>query len=294
MRIAAPIYLVALLLGLLPVGAALAHEGHQATPGPVFRHMTRFDVANAPERFDHIMLVLDFAPGAWTPPHTHGGYVYTTVIDGEMSGRMAGMPATEKKYRVGETWVETPGEYMEVGNTGGARARLLVTALLPKGVPLTTNQTGVSTQNPPPGPTTVYRNTIDSTRPAGPLEVVQFTVDFDPGAWTPVHTHPGRGFATLLTGEMTLRTGGRDQTFKPGEFWIDEPGVVYRHGNASAAFAQVGVSFLLPKNAPILTAQVTAPAPTQLPRTGGEAAPLLALGAGGLVGGWLLRRSRGR
>src|SRR4051812_13056901 len=141
------IYLVALLLGLTPVGAALAHEGLQAppvaaAPGPVFRFMTRFDVASAPERFDHITLVLDFAPGAWTPPHTHGGYVYTTVIEGEMSGRMASTPATEKKYRVGETWVETPGEYMEVGNVGTTKARLLATAILPKGAALTTNQGG--------------------------------------------------------------------------------------------------------------------------------------------------------
>jgi quercetin dioxygenase-like cupin family protein len=295
MRTAALIYLVALLLGLLPAGAALAHEAHQAAPGPVFRYMTRFDAAPAPETFDQIMLVLDFAPGAWTPPHTHGGHVYTTVVEGEMSARLAGMPATEKKYKPGETWVETPGEYMEAGNAGGAKARLLVTAILPKGAPLTTNQAGVGTQNPPPGPTTVYRTTLDAIRPGAPFEVVQFLVDFNPGAATPVHTHPGRGFATVLTGEMMLRTGGREQTFKAGEFWIDEPGVVYVHGNTSGAFAQVGVSFLLPKGAPVLHAQAAAAAPAQLPRTGGLGAPLLAVGGGGLAAvGWLLRRRTGR
>jgi LPXTG-motif cell wall-anchored protein len=296
MRTAAPIYLVALLLGVLPVGAALAHEAQQAPPGapapaPVFRHMTRFDVASAPERFDHILLVVDFPSGTWTPPHTHGGYVYTTVIDGEMTARMAGMPATERKYKVGETWVETPGEYMEVGNAGATKARLLATAILPKGAALTTNQGGVSSQDLPPGPTTVSRTTLDATRPAGPFEVAQFTVDFDPGAWTPVHTHVGRGFGTVLTGEMTLRTGGVDTRFKPGEFWIDEPGVVYVHGNTSGAFAQVGVSFVLPKGAPVLTAQVATAAPAQLPRTGGVGALHLALAGTGLTGAaWLLRR----
>jgi LPXTG-motif cell wall-anchored protein len=286
-------YVVALLLGLVPLSAALAQTAPTtaAPPGPTFRFTTRFDVANAPEMFDQIMLVLDFAPGAWTPPHTHGGYVYTTVIGGEVASRMAGMPATEKKYAPGGTFVEVPGEYMEVGNTGGLKARLLVTAILPKGAALTTVQAGGSTQNPPPGPTTVYRTTLDSTRPAASFELAQFVVDFDPGQWTPTHTHVGRGLATVTTGEMTLRTGGAERTFKAGEFWVDEPGVVYLHGNASGAFAQVGVAFLLPKGAPVLTAQIAAAAPSQLPRTGGVGAPLLALAGGGLAAAaWLLRR----
>jgi len=290
--------LVALLLGLVPLSAALAQTGPTvvAPPGPTFRYMTRFDVANAPGTFDQIMLVLDFAPGAWTPPHTHGGYVYTTVIEGEVVSRMAGMPATEHKYALGGTFVEVPGEYMEVGNTGSVKARLLVTALLPKGAALTTVQDGVGTQDPPPGPTTVYRTTLDSTRPAAPFELAQFVVDFDPGQWTPTHTHVGRGLATVMVGEMTLRTGGADQTFKEGEFWIDEPRIVYLHGNVSGAFAQVGVAFLLPKGAPVLTEQAAgAGAPSRLPRTGGVGGPHLALAGAVLAApAWLLRRRSGR
>jgi LPXTG-motif cell wall-anchored protein len=207
----------------------------------------------------------------------------------------AGMPASEKRYSPGGSFVEVPGEYMEVGNTGSASARLLVTAILPKGAPLTTVQAGASSPNPPPGPTTVHRTTLDSTRPAASFELAQFTADFDPGARTPVHTHVGRGLATVVAGEMTLRTGGTDRIFKPGEFWVDEPGVVYVHGNATGTVAQVGVSFLLPKGAPILTAQTAAAAPTQLPRTGGAPTPLLALAGGGLAAAaWVLRRRSGR
>src|SRR5712691_652385 len=59
-------------------------------PGPVSHFVTRFDVVDAPEQFDQVLMIVDFPVGTWTPPHTPGGYVYTTVIEGEIATRMVG------------------------------------------------------------------------------------------------------------------------------------------------------------------------------------------------------------
>jgi hypothetical protein len=39
----------------------------------------RFDVVDAPEQFDRVLLIIDFPGGAWTPSHALGGYLYATV-----------------------------------------------------------------------------------------------------------------------------------------------------------------------------------------------------------------------
>lgn len=243
--------------GLWLPGMALAQQQPTvaAPPGPTTHFLTRFDVPTAPATFDQIMLVVDFPPGTWTPPHTHGGTVYITVVEGEAAARMPGMPATEKKYKAGETFVEVPGEYLEVGNPGSVTARLLSTVILPKGAALTTNQTGIDSQNLPPGPKTIHRTTIEVTRPAIPFEVVQFLLDFTPGTWTPLHTHGGQGLVTVTAGEATLRKGGMDHLYRMGEFWVDAPDVVHAAGNATGSLTQVTVAFLLPKGATLTTVQ---------------------------------------
>jgi hypothetical protein len=67
---------------------------------------TRFDVVDAPEQFDRLLLIIDFPGGAWTPPHAPGGalyasslarrlgleavYVAPAVVEGEVPSRLAG------------------------------------------------------------------------------------------------------------------------------------------------------------------------------------------------------------
>ena len=68
----------ALLLGLAPGGATLAQQAPTPVPlvvppGPVSQFATRFDVVDAPEQFDQVLMVIDFPSGAWTPSHTPGG-----------------------------------------------------------------------------------------------------------------------------------------------------------------------------------------------------------------------------
>jgi len=73
-----------LLLGLMPVGVGLAQQAPAPVPpagpsGPVTRFPTRFTVADAPDQFEQVLMVIDFEPGSWTPPHMPGGNVYNTV-----------------------------------------------------------------------------------------------------------------------------------------------------------------------------------------------------------------------
>jgi hypothetical protein len=96
-RAAAPQVFTALVLGFAPESGALAQQTPTplplvTPPGPVSHLATRFDVVDAPEQFDRVLLIIDFPGGAWTPSHTSGGYLYVTVIDGEISTRTPGRP----------------------------------------------------------------------------------------------------------------------------------------------------------------------------------------------------------
>ncbi len=69
--------LVAVLTLVFPAAVALG----QAPPGPTQVYRTSMEVTGAPATFDLINLVLDFAPGAQTPVHSHGGQGIVTVLE---------------------------------------------------------------------------------------------------------------------------------------------------------------------------------------------------------------------
>jgi quercetin dioxygenase-like cupin family protein len=124
--------LVVLVL-LLPYNVAVSQE---LPPGPTPVYRSSFEVTNPPAHFDTINLVLDFAPGAWTPMHTHGGQGIVTVLEGELTHRPHG--GEEQTFVAGESFTETPGHVHAAGNDTDATARVLFTILLPKGAELTT------------------------------------------------------------------------------------------------------------------------------------------------------------
>jgi hypothetical protein len=66
-----------LLVGLMPAGVGLAQQAPAPVPpGPVNRFPTRFTIADAPDQFEQVLMVVDFEPGSWTPPHMPGGNVH--------------------------------------------------------------------------------------------------------------------------------------------------------------------------------------------------------------------------
>jgi quercetin dioxygenase-like cupin family protein len=170
--------------------------------------------------------------------------------------------ASKTSYATGDTFFETPGEYMEVGNASSADARVMATAMLPKGAPLSVNQDGASIDvypsltdsvGRPHGPMTVNRSSIEVDRPAGAFELVQILLDFNPGVSTPRHMHGGQELAMVTTGEMTLQRSGNVELIGAGEAWVNAAGLIHAAGNDGADFAQVVATFLLPAGRPLTT-----------------------------------------
>jgi len=190
--------LLALLLISLAVQQAVMAAGIDGTGeggSPQMRQFqTRFDMVGVPERFDQVLLIVDFPAGTWTPLHTPGGHVYYTVIDGTISTRLPWTDGVyENTYQTGQSFVEWPNESMQVGNATSADTRIMATALLPRNAPLTIYRDGITSSAYPtltdlnythdvvltaPGPTTAYRSATSVDRQAGDFELVQLVLDF--------------------------------------------------------------------------------------------------------------------
>ena len=84
-------------------------------------------------------------------------------------------------------------------------------------------------------------------------DLVQLVVDFEPSAWTSLHTHGGQAINLVLEGEITLRHGGMDRPYKAGQSWTDGAGQVHAAGNIGSGKARLLTNFLLPKGAPQIT-----------------------------------------
>jgi len=129
-----------LVTSLLPKGVALTTADETGAtsdlpPGPTLVYQTRTDGLAAGGPLDVVQLVGDFAPGAWTPPHEHGGRGVVTVLEGQIAVKDA---AGERRFGPGESWVEGQGEVAAVGNPADDPGHLAASFALPKGAALTT------------------------------------------------------------------------------------------------------------------------------------------------------------
>ncbi len=97
---------------------------------PTTPHLFRTDATLPAAAYEVAQAILDFAPGAQTPVHTHPGLVVVTVLEGAVTFAAAG---ATKAYAVGESFTETPGVAAQAHNAGAVRATVLVTYLLPQG-----------------------------------------------------------------------------------------------------------------------------------------------------------------
>jgi quercetin dioxygenase-like cupin family protein len=258
-----PLFLAMLLVGLMPAGVGLAQQAPAPVPpagpsGPVTRFPTRFTVVDAPEQFEQVLMVIDFEPGSWTPPHMPGGNVYNTVIDGAISTRPMGSTSVTT-YEAGGTFVAPAGEYVEVGNSGGVSARMISTTVLPKHTTLFTyaDVNGV----PPPPPAVVGQAVIDVDRPSRVFELMQMLVEFEPGMWTATHMHGAYDLSMVATGAVVLERRGEVKSFTLGEAFVNTPGLFHKVGNESEGPTQMAVTFVVPTGAILTTIQ---PADTPL------------------------------
>lgn len=87
-------------------------------------------------------------------------------------------------------------------------------------------------------------------------EVSMITVDYTPGASTPMHTHHAQAMVYVLEGSIEMQVkGGPSVTLSPGQTWYEGPDdvhVVSRNASNSAP-AKYLVFMVKDKGAPILT-----------------------------------------
>ena len=246
------VILLAACMPIQPPAAAPAAASAGGTAANAAAANTAGPVAELAGEFELVQLIVDFPPGTWTPSHTHGGMLLVTVLKGEQTVRNE--QGIEKTYKAGESFTETPGEYLEIGNTGQELVTVSAAALLPKGAKLSTTKEGISTDKAPPGPKTIYQNKLAVTKPLGEFELVQLLVDFPAGTWTPAHTHGGELLVTVLSGEQTVRDEKEaEKTYKAGESFTETPGEYLEIGNAGQDLVTVSALALLPKGAKLST-----------------------------------------
>jgi quercetin dioxygenase-like cupin family protein len=108
-------------------------------PRPFTSYQFKTDVNLMTAPFDVVQAILDFAPGAATPFHTHPGIVIVTVVAGEITFNLEGV---DKVYKTGESFVELPDQVGQARNAVTTPARVMASYLLPQGAPLSTPHAG--------------------------------------------------------------------------------------------------------------------------------------------------------
>jgi quercetin dioxygenase-like cupin family protein len=113
---------IAVLLMATPFITVTAHATEQReTVAAAFAH----PIANVPGK-TLSAVVVNYAPGAKTPPHRHGqSFVVGYVLEGSIRSKIDN--GQEIIYRAGESWTEKPGAHHLVSENGSSTepARLL-------------------------------------------------------------------------------------------------------------------------------------------------------------------------
>jgi quercetin dioxygenase-like cupin family protein len=243
---------LAALLPLLLLMVSNIALGQELPPGPKTVYRASLPGQTIQGEFELVNLILDFDPGAATPPHTHGGPGIATVLTEEIVFGMEGKPDFTAKP--GEFYPDLPGMVHTAANRTSNPARVSFAVALPKGAPLTTVVGGPPSDQLPPGPKPAYRTGLPGLTMDGEFELVNLILEFAPGAATPPHSHGGPGIVTVIEGEVVFGVEGRpDQVASPGGYYLDLPGTVHTAANKSSAPALVSFVIALPRGAAVTT-----------------------------------------
>lgn len=81
-----------------------------------------------------VLIAVTLEPGASSPPHTHPGDCYGSVIEGAIELRIAGQPA--RRIAAGEAYANAqPGVPHQFTNVGNTPVRMINTLVVEKGKP---------------------------------------------------------------------------------------------------------------------------------------------------------------
>jgi quercetin dioxygenase-like cupin family protein len=188
---------VAVFIPPVSGGPAMADD---TTPA-VVKYFSRFPIQNPPAQYDIVHQILDFASGAGTREHRHGGPGYVTVLEGQ-STRRERDPDTVGVFGPGQSYTERQGVLHSVRATG--RTRVFASFLLSPGSTQTMNDGNY----PAPGALNtvpLLSRTTVNTQP-GEFTLTQMVVEFAPGAVLERPTQAVSGLATVAEGEVAFRS----------------------------------------------------------------------------------------
>src|SRR4051812_26686385 len=101
-----------------------------------------------------------------------------------------------------------------------------------------------------PGPVVKYQFCVAGLPQPARFNLAHNILNFDPGAATPFHTHPGQVLVTMLEGENTFTVNGGEKVYKAGESFVELPGQVAQARNSGTSRMSVMATFVLPWEAP--------------------------------------------
>jgi quercetin dioxygenase-like cupin family protein len=187
--------IAALLGGSQAPGVAVAADATPAT----LRFTSSFAYKSAPAQFDVVNQVLDFANGAGTREHRHGGDAFVTVLEGQIT-RKSGDDV--RSYGPRQTFTEPKDSLHSVRATG--RTRVFASFLLSPGAIQTVNDPNYAAPEALNTAPIVQKTTVN-TQPEE-FTVTQLVYDFAPGAVLALHRHGGQGLATVMEGQLAFVT----------------------------------------------------------------------------------------
>jgi quercetin dioxygenase-like cupin family protein len=252
-RHANPVRKALLLVAVTLLIAACGGET-AATPSPTppLRPKTLFQ-STLPNpqisgEFDIVRQVNVYPPGSFSVQHTHAGPVLITVTKGTLTMRTGGI---EKDVAAGESFIEEVGPVVQAGNKTSADVEWVADIFVPKGASVSTPVPGAKPIGAPVAAKYTYR--LTNALMSGAWDFARLGQEFGAGAWTAKHKHGGKGFVTVLEGELTLRIDGTEKTYKAGETFIEEAGQTIEGGNNGSVTARNVAGFMLPQGAALTT-----------------------------------------
>jgi quercetin dioxygenase-like cupin family protein len=217
-------------------------------PGPVTKYRNALPGQTAVAPIDLIQSILDFSPGAASVVHKHTSSNLGTVLQGQITIKMA---AGDKQASAGEMLVEPLNQPVQAVNMGSGEAMVAVAFPVLHGAKPTA---AVAGQPAPATPNkTLYSFTFDSPSISGGYSLVQQVLDFAPGSQTLKHRHGGPGVITVLQGQVTLNSDGVEKTYGVGESFTETPGQTLQAFNRGSTELIVVATYLLPDGAQLTT-----------------------------------------
>jgi len=126
--------IIAFAIAAIVMMAAPSRANAQ-TPGAQRKILHQEDLAVAPG-YEAVQAIGIIPPGGREGKHTHPGLMLGYVVEGDLTMEIEGKPTLT--YKTGESFVIEPGAVHEGINNGTVPYKAVVTYIVPKGKPLTT------------------------------------------------------------------------------------------------------------------------------------------------------------